>query len=101
MVVQGTSPLSLHLIGHSNNFIKLVSTPNQQMQIIETQEMLFSFDSRVGDTLLSTPDHSGPGLISDQKLNSQETTSMKQKRHVKYVGVYYANHGNLGNAIFI
>ena len=48
--------------------------------------MLFSFDSRVGDTLLSTPDHSG--LISDQKLNSQETTSMKQKRHVNYVGVY-------------
>ena len=29
MVVQGTSPLSLslHLIGHSNNFIKFVSTP--------------------------------------------------------------------------
>ena len=68
------------------------------MQIIETQEMLFSFDSRVGDTLLSTPEHSG--LIADQKLNSQETTSMKQKRHVTYVGVYYANHRNLGNVIY-
>ena len=98
-MVQGTSPLSLHLIGHSNNFIKLVSTPDQQMQIVETQEILFAVYSRVGDTLWSTPDHSG--LISDQKLNSQETTSTKQKRHVKYVGVYYANHGNLGNAIFI
>ena len=58
------------------------------MQIMETWEMLFSFDSRVGDTPLSTPDHSG--LIFDQKLNSQETTLMKQKRHVNYVqlGVY-------------
>ena len=60
--------------------------------IVETWEMLFSlnFDSslRVGDTLLSTPDHSG--LIFDQKLNSQETTLMRQKRHVNYVqlGVY-------------
>ena len=63
------------------------------MQIVETWEMLFSFDSRVGDTLLSTPDHSG--LIFDQKLNHQETTLMKQKRHVNYVqlGVYRSkNH---------
>ena len=36
------------------------------MQIMETWEMLFSFDSRVGDTLLSTPGHAG--LIFQPKV---------------------------------
>ena len=36
------------------------------MQITETWEMLFSFDSRVGDTLLSTPGHAG--LIFQPKV---------------------------------